>query len=415
MNYTRIVQNILNVGEAMLCTGAENFRIDDSLYRMCRAYGFVRYDVFVIPSNIQITVETPEGEIITQIRHVESTSFHYEQLDRLNALSRYVCANRPDEEEFYRRFCEIMDLPAHPAWLSYLAAAMGVVGFGVICGCDWKDCAVAAFVSLIISFIGSWLNRKKVTLLIYNILLSFIAEALILGAVHAGLGTHSECIMISIVFLLISGLGVSTGIREMIQRDFISGTLNIMNSLLGAAGISMGIAFAILLWGNATAAGIYHSGNDLLQIVFSFIACIGFAILFNVKGKKIFYVSLGGMLTQTVYLLAFHLYPVVFVAVLAAATFTGAYAFVMSRVLKAVSTMFLSISVFPLIPGASLYYLMYGIVTRNADMAQIYMEQLMIVCLAIALGYILMDIIGAAFYWLQKKEHYFDLKKTKRS
>ena len=57
----------------MLQCGAEIFRVEDSLYRMYKSYGFVKYDVYVIPSNIQVTVESPEGEILTQIRHIEST------------------------------------------------------------------------------------------------------------------------------------------------------------------------------------------------------------------------------------------------------------------------------------------------------------------------------------------------------
>ena len=73
MNYEKLVQGILNIGEAMLQCGAEIFRVEDSLYRMYKSYGFMTYDVYVIPSNIQVTVETPEGEIITQIRHIEST------------------------------------------------------------------------------------------------------------------------------------------------------------------------------------------------------------------------------------------------------------------------------------------------------------------------------------------------------
>ena len=91
MNYNKILQGILDIGEAMLQSGAENFRLEDSLYRMCKSYGFTRYDVFVIPSNIQITVETPEGDIITQIRHIESTDINFDRLDYLNNLSRYVC------------------------------------------------------------------------------------------------------------------------------------------------------------------------------------------------------------------------------------------------------------------------------------------------------------------------------------
>ena len=54
MDYQRLLQGILDIGEAMLMSGAENFRIDDSLYRICKSYGFVKYDVFVIPSNIQM-------------------------------------------------------------------------------------------------------------------------------------------------------------------------------------------------------------------------------------------------------------------------------------------------------------------------------------------------------------------------
>ena len=86
MNYKRILQGILDIGEAMLKSGAENFRLEDSLYRMCKGYGFIHYDVFVIPSNIQITVETPDGDIITQIRHIEATDINFDRLDYLDVM-----------------------------------------------------------------------------------------------------------------------------------------------------------------------------------------------------------------------------------------------------------------------------------------------------------------------------------------
>ena len=37
-DYERIVQGILDIGEAMIRCGAENFRLQDSLYRICRSY-----------------------------------------------------------------------------------------------------------------------------------------------------------------------------------------------------------------------------------------------------------------------------------------------------------------------------------------------------------------------------------------
>ena len=95
MNYNKIVQGILDIGESMLISGAENYRIEDSLYRMCRSYGFVKYDVFVIPSNIQITVETENGDIITQVRHIENADIDFDQLDYMNNLCRYICSHTP--------------------------------------------------------------------------------------------------------------------------------------------------------------------------------------------------------------------------------------------------------------------------------------------------------------------------------
>ena len=109
MDYKRILEGILDIGEAMLCSGAENFRLDDTLYRMCKSYGFKRYDVFAIPSNIQITVETPEGEILTQVRHIESTGINYDRLDYLNNLARYVCQNTPDAKELHEKYLEVMN------------------------------------------------------------------------------------------------------------------------------------------------------------------------------------------------------------------------------------------------------------------------------------------------------------------
>ena len=69
MDYKRILKEILNIGREMLRAGADVSRVEDSMYRMCKSYGFTHADIWVIYSNIQATVETAEGDIITQIRH----------------------------------------------------------------------------------------------------------------------------------------------------------------------------------------------------------------------------------------------------------------------------------------------------------------------------------------------------------
>ncbi len=400
MNYNKIVQNILDVGEAMLQSGAENFRLEDSLYRMCKSYGFRRYDVYAIPSNLQITVETPEGEIITQIRHIESTDINFDRLDYLNNLSRYVCANQPDETVFREKYLETMGREGQHAAVKYFAGVMGGAGFAVFFGCNFMDAVIAVIVSLMIVIVGEWLGKRESNLLVYNMILSFLSEVIILLAGKAGAGAHPDRVMIGIVMLLISGLGVTNGIRDVLQRDFISGALHIMNSMLGAAGIAFGIALAI------GSDGFILNHSILIQLISCTIACIGFALWFKIKGLQVLYSGIGAFFTWGIYAAVFAVRPSNFLATLVAAVFVAFYAFIMSRVNKAPSTIFLTASVFPLIPGPNLYYMMYGCVSSDLSLAFSEMIVLLETCLAIAFGFIIVDVASRSIMYMLKTEYH---------
>ena len=406
MDYNRILQGILDIGEAMLESGAENFRLEDSLYRMCKSYGCKKYDVYAIPSNIQITIETPDGEIITQIRHIESTELNCDRLDYLNNLSRYVCENKPDADELHEKYLEVMNRKKqHPA-AKYFAGVMGGTGFAIFFGCNFMDAIVATVVSLMIVIVGKWLSKRESNLMFYNTILAFLSEVIIILAVRLGIGDHPDRIMIGIVMLLISALGITNGIRDLLQRDFISGFLNIMNSLLGAAGIVFGIAFAMLILNGVSSDGFIISHSVSVQLISCTIACTGFAWWFKIRGRQVLYTSVGAFFTWAIYLVVFELEPSNFLATLLASIFVAFYAFIMSRINKAPSTIFLTASVFPLIPGPNLYYMMYGCVSRDMEMAFSETVVLLATCLAIAFGFIIVDVVSRGIMRGLKREYH---------
>ena len=406
MNYNKIVQGILDIGESMLISGAENYRIEDSLYRMCRSYGFVKYDVFVIPSNIQITVETENGDIITQVRHIENADIDFDQLDYMNNLCRYVCSHTPDEEELQKKYQEVKNRPPqHPA-AKYFAGVMGGTGFAVFFGCNFKDAIVAVIVSLMIVVVGKWLEKREGNLFVYNTILSFLSEVIIVLSVRNGFADHPERIMIGIVMLLISGLSTTNGIREILQKDYISGFINIMNSILGAAGIAVGTALAMLVLNDFSAEGFILNHSIPIQLVSCTIACVGFAFWFQIRGKQVIYSGIGAFITWSIYLIVFEIEPSNFLATLVAAIFVAAYALVMSRINKAPSTIFLTASVFPLIPGPNLYYMMYGCVTRDIPLAFSETVILLATCLAIAFGFNIVDIAARSIMNAMKRDYH---------
>ena len=117
MDYSKLLQAILDIAEEMLVCGAEVSRVEDSIERMGAAYGCTRVNAFIITSNIQVTLEDPEGNIITQIRRIVRNDVDFDKLDYLNDLSRYICSEKPDVTELRNRYDKVMGRKNYPNWV----------------------------------------------------------------------------------------------------------------------------------------------------------------------------------------------------------------------------------------------------------------------------------------------------------
>ena len=76
----------LDVGEGMLKNGGEVSRVENTVERICKAYGAVHVEVFSIISVIHAAVRMPDGSYSSQMRRVKSSS---NDLYRLELLILY--------------------------------------------------------------------------------------------------------------------------------------------------------------------------------------------------------------------------------------------------------------------------------------------------------------------------------------
>ena len=108
----------------------------------------------------------------------------------------------------------------------------------------------------------------------------------------------------------------------------------------------------------------------ILPCVWAFLACMGFCIIFNIHGKGMFLVSLGGSMGWLIYLIIVALLENQTLAAFVAGVVVSLYAEIMARIRRCPASSYLFIAIVPLVPGLGLYQAMeYYFDGKNAEFA----------------------------------------------
>ncbi len=106
---------------------------------------------------------------------------------------------------------------------------------------------------------------------------------------------------------------------------------------------------------------------EYLQVVYAFFACLGGCLIFNVRGKELFFMPLGGAVGWLVYLLAAPFGSDIFQNFVGTVVLS-VYAEVMARLRRKPATGYLLVALFPLVPGGGIYYTMEYCIAGNTDL-----------------------------------------------
>ncbi len=238
----------LNIGKEILKCGGEIGRVEDTIERICKAYGASRVDVFAITSLIILTVTTPDGRFASNNNRIKEQGTNLYLLEKLNALSREICHSTPPAEEVEARVKEITQSHSGSTWMSIVGGILASGAFAVFFGGTLLDAIGASIVSLIVWLVNSF-KRPGANLVAYTVIISTLAGFSSICLVCAGIGTNVDKLMIGSIMLLIPGIGITNSMRDMLSGDIIAGMLRLAEVILVACAIAIGFAISMILLG----------------------------------------------------------------------------------------------------------------------------------------------------------------------
>lgn len=247
MELQSVMHIAMEAGEILLCSGAETYRVEESIEKICNSFGY-SCETFVMPTGIFLTVRSPSDETETSVRRIKMRTLDLSKIDRINTFSRSLNAHPVSFEEANRQLNKIRESGYYPPWVRFICAAIVSFAYALLFGGSVKDGLVCLGIGAIVYLLNLQMVRSG-----YLPFLTFFAVGLICAFLSLlsqllVTGTQIFIMIISSVMMYLPGVSMTNGVRDLLAGDLVSGLTRLGEAVLIVLAIGMGAGLAISIF-----------------------------------------------------------------------------------------------------------------------------------------------------------------------
>ena len=247
VSVNKVVDMAAEAGRILLKNGAEIFRVEETITRICNRFHIDKVDVFTLSHAIFISAEREGEEAYTKVKNVPLSSPHLGIVAEVNELSREIAAGYVTVDKANERLKEIDAIKPVKAGYQILGAAISAGPLGYLLGATMIESIIAFVIG---GLIGAWqLVSKKynISRIITNIVGGIImtSAALLAQQLHLFGMIHLEGIIAGAIMPLVPGVSFVNAIRDIADGDFLAGTVKMINALMVFVYIALGVGITL--------------------------------------------------------------------------------------------------------------------------------------------------------------------------
>ena len=368
-NSTNPLDLAYEAGAILLENGAEISRVEGTMRRIAGHFGVEDESFFVLSNGI---IAAGDGYARSKFIPIRGASL--DKVVAVNQLSREVAAGQCTLEQIEERLQQIRAMKPKRAWEQILASGVGSAAFCILFGGGFADCLASFIAGLMLWVFVLFIGSKRLSRIVNTVTGGLLSSIICFSLYRMGLGSHLSNMIIGAIIPLIPGVSFTNGIRDMANEDYLAGTTRLLDAMLTFFCISLGVALAFMLDENLFGSFLKldpliadpQTSSFFVQLIAAFLGTMAFAVLFGVPRNYYFDAGLCGMMGWLLYLIltrysAFSAVEVMFCATV----LVTLIALLQSTARKCPITVFLISGIFPLVPGAGIFWTSYNIVSNQ--------------------------------------------------
>ena len=234
---------ILLAGRIMMQSGAETYRVEDTMLRMARSQNMFDAQSYVTPTGIIFSLGKTQPTRITSIS-TRITDLH--RISLVNSISRKLTSQMITLEQAYDELKKIEKTNFFlPMWIQVLAASVGSAAIMIMFKGIWSDVPIAMIAGGTGHYIVSIVHEKTKVKFFSEFTAALVVAIIATVAVRYNFGQIIDRIIIGSVMPLVPGLVITNAVRDLMAGHFTAGVAKGAEALLTAFAIGFGVALAL--------------------------------------------------------------------------------------------------------------------------------------------------------------------------
>ncbi|WP_342048877.1 threonine/serine exporter family protein [Bacillus sp. OTU530] len=235
-----VIEVCLLAGKIMLQSGAETYRVEDTMTRIAASFGLHDSHSFVTPTGIIFSIE---GTDPTKFVRISDRSTDLEKVSVVNSISRKISGGEISIKDAHSELKQVEKANlSYPIWVQIAAASLVGGCFLIMFQGVWHD-FIPALVSSGVGFSCYIYFHRLVRVKFFaEFFASLIIGLLAFLFVAIGFGNELDKIIIGSVMPLVPGLLITNAVRDLMAGHLVSGISKGAEAFLTAFAIGTGIA-----------------------------------------------------------------------------------------------------------------------------------------------------------------------------
>lgn len=245
----------MEAGHILLENGAEIFRVEETIDRICHSFGVESEDAFVLSNGIFLTAGNEKEKRFARVKHIPVKGAQLDKVAAVNQLSREIEAGRHSLLQVKEELARIRRMPGKPAWMQVLFSGAGSGCFCALFGGGWEDCLAAFFIGIFL-YLYLLACKGRFSKIVENIGGGAVITVLSLLFSQLSPDMDMSHMISGAIMPLVPGLAFTNGIRDIADGDYISGTVRMIDAILVFLSIAAGVGFVIALYHHMTGGAV---------------------------------------------------------------------------------------------------------------------------------------------------------------